>query len=102
MAFGALLFLTAALPTYAQQGKIGYVNFIEAMRSHPDLANKRKKFQEMFGKREQELKKILDKIKGLEKELGDEAKRLVMSEADRRQEVGRITPAQTAGAIGTR
>lgn len=69
---------------------MGYVNFIEVMRNHPELANKRKKFDEMFGRREGELKKILDQIKALEKELGDEAKRLVMSEDDREKKSGEL------------
>lgn len=87
---GTLGLLLAAVPVHAQDIKIGYVNFIEAMRNHPELVNKRKKFQEMFGKREQELKKNLDQIKALEKELADEAKMLVLSEADREKKSGEL------------
>lgn len=86
----ALGLMGSAAPAWAQDLKIGYVNFIEVMRNHPELANKRKKFEEMFGKREAELKKILGKIKTLEQELGDEAKRLVMSESEREKKSGEL------------
>ena len=78
------------VPAQAADVKIGYVNFIEAMRNHPELANKRKKFEEMFSKREGELKKNLENIKAIEKELGDEAKRLVLSESDRDKKSGEL------------
>jgi len=84
----AALMVVVPAMAQAQTLKLGFVNFIEAMRNHPELPEKRKKFEEMFGKREQELKKILDKIKDGEKDF--EKNKLVMTEADREKQLGEM------------
>jgi outer membrane protein len=72
----------AALPAWAQSGKLGFVNTERILRDAAPARNAQKKIESEFKKRDQELAQIASELKKMQDELDRNS--MTMSETQRR------------------
>jgi outer membrane protein len=72
----------AALPAWAQSGKLGFVNTERILRDAAPAQRAQKKIEAEFQKRDQELARIADQLKRMQEDM--EKNSVTMSDAQRR------------------
>src|SRR5690606_36040539 len=82
----ALLPLMAlAVPTFAQEGKIGFVNLDRSLRDAVPAQRAQKRIEAEFTKRDQELQRMVEEVKKLQEALERNAMTMQESERSRRE-----------------